>query len=261
MDDSVSAIIPCRDGAADLAGAVDSLRRQQVPGLEIVIVDDASRDDSAAVAAALAAGDPAIRLIRLPQNRGPAAARNAGLRAARGTLVCFLDVDDRYAPRALARLRPALAARPRDAGIVMGVALVDCPVPVHPLQLDAVVASLPGNLLARRAAVEAVGGFPEDPAFRGPAAGEDLAFRRALARWFGLGYAPEPLYRHRARPGGHLLRFLERSRVADGRLVVDSGAEGAALAAALARHAAEVERILGNPAGLRADPGRGEESR
>jgi glycosyltransferase involved in cell wall biosynthesis len=251
MAASISAVIPCFDGAAELPGAVESLRRQEVPDLEIVIVDDGSRDASAAVAARLAAGDPGIRLLRLGGNRGPAAARNAGLAAAGGELVCFLDVDDRYAPRALARLRGALAARPRDAAIVTGVALVDCTRPVHPLQLDAVVASLPGNLLVRRAAVEAVGGFPEDAAFRGPLAGEDLAFRRALARWFSLGHAPEPLYRHRARPGGHLLRFLERSRVEEGRLVVDSGADRTALVAALARHADRVARRMAARADLR----------
>jgi glycosyltransferase involved in cell wall biosynthesis len=248
---SISAIVPCFDGASDLAGAVESLREQEVPGLEIIIVDDASRDDSAAVGAGLAARHPEVRLIRLPVNRGPAAARNAGLRQARGDLVCFLDVDDRYAPRALARLRRALAERPRDAAIVMGVELVGCERPVHPLQLDAVVASLPGNLLARRAVVDRIGGFPEDPAFRGPAAGEDLAFRRALALWFNLGYAPEPLYRHRVRPGGHLLRFLGRSRVEGGRLIVDSGAEGAPAAAALARHLAAVERRIAACAHLR----------
>jgi glycosyltransferase involved in cell wall biosynthesis len=248
---SLSAIVPCFDGAPHLEGAVDSLRRQGVPNLEIVIVDDGSRDGSAALAARLAAVHPEVRALSLPANRGPAAARNAGLRAARGELVCFLDADDRYAPEALGRLAGALAARPRDAGIVMGVAVVGCERPIAPQQLGAIVGSLPGNLLLRRSVAEWIGGFPEDPAFRGPAAGEDLAFRRALARWFRLGQVDEPLYHYHVRPGSYLLRFLQRSRIESGRLVVERGPEGESLEAAIARHLADVERRIGARAHLR----------
>ena len=213
----VSVVVPCHNGAASLTGAVQSVRTQFGPSMEVIVVDDASTDDSAAVAAQLAVTDPSVRIIRRATNGGPAAARNTGLRAADGRYVCFLDAD------------------PTVAGLVTGVELLDCHRSVDPVQLDALTRSVPTNLLVRRAAVDLLGGFSEDPRFRGPLGGEDIAFRTALSRHFCLARTDHPYLRHRFRPGGHLDRFLDRS-VVDGKLVFtrptpdeSSGAFSAAL--------------------------------
>ncbi len=86
----VSVVIPVHNGAAYLAEAVASIRAQGYPALEIVVVDDGSTDDTAHLAGRL--GED-IRYVWQPQ-RGPAAARNHGLRLARGELVAYLDADD-----------------------------------------------------------------------------------------------------------------------------------------------------------------------
>jgi glycosyltransferase involved in cell wall biosynthesis len=86
----LSVVVPTRDRPERLAVCLAALERQTVPEIEIVVVDDASRD-AGAVAAAVA-GAPRARLVR-GEGRGPAAARNRGARAAEGAIVCFTDDD------------------------------------------------------------------------------------------------------------------------------------------------------------------------
>ena len=98
----VSVITPVWNAAATLAATVASVRAQSLPDWEMLIVDDGSTDGSPALAAALAAGEPRLRLLGWAENRGAAAARNAGIRAARGRYLAFLDADDLWRPEKLA---------------------------------------------------------------------------------------------------------------------------------------------------------------
>jgi glycosyltransferase involved in cell wall biosynthesis len=92
----VSVVVPTRDRPELLGRALASLRRQTHSNLEIIVVDDASNEDMAAVIAA--AGDRRIRYIRHETNRGGAAARNTGIRASTGQFIAFLDDDDEWEP-------------------------------------------------------------------------------------------------------------------------------------------------------------------
>jgi hypothetical protein len=96
----VSVVIPAYNRAAVVPRAIDSVRRQRYPRWEIVVVDDASRDDTAAVVER--SGDSRIRCVRHPVNRGCPAARNTGVEAATGEVVAFLDSDDEWLPGHLA---------------------------------------------------------------------------------------------------------------------------------------------------------------
>jgi GT2 family glycosyltransferase len=91
---SVSIVIPSYDKASYLELTLASFSRQSEAGFEIVLVDDGSRDQTGAVAARWSARLP-LHYVR-QENRGRAAARNLGLRHARGELVLFCD-DDRIA--------------------------------------------------------------------------------------------------------------------------------------------------------------------
>jgi len=103
----VAAVVPTRDRPHSLARCLDALERQRgVPDLEVVVVDDGSQD-AAAVAAAVASS-PRARLLRFPESRGPAAARNEGAREANAELVLFTDDDCEPAPDWAARLAEAI---------------------------------------------------------------------------------------------------------------------------------------------------------
>ncbi|HSP71769.1 MAG TPA: glycosyltransferase [Gaiellaceae bacterium] len=112
MSIAVSCVVPTRDRAALVGEAIASaLGQGDEVALEVIVVDDGSRDDTAAV---LARFGRDIRVIRTA-GLGVAAARNAGLAAARGAFVAFLDSDDRWYAHKLAlqlermRREPALA--------------------------------------------------------------------------------------------------------------------------------------------------------
>jgi glycosyltransferase involved in cell wall biosynthesis len=95
-------VTPVHDAAATLAETVASVQAQSLPDWEMILIDDGSTDGSAVLAAALAAADPRLHCLGWAQNRGAAAARNAGIRAARGRYIAFLDADDLWLPEKLA---------------------------------------------------------------------------------------------------------------------------------------------------------------
>jgi teichuronic acid biosynthesis glycosyltransferase TuaG len=99
---AVSVVTPVWNGAGCLAAAAASVRAQSFADWEMLIVDDGSTDGSQALAQALAADEPRIRLLGWDARRGAAAARNAGIRAARGRYLAFLDADDLWRPEKLA---------------------------------------------------------------------------------------------------------------------------------------------------------------
>ena len=88
----VSVIIPVYNAAEFIGKCVSSVLEQTLNDLEVICVDDRSSDDSFEVLSRLE--DPRLKIIRFPENRGVSAARNAGLEAASGKYVYFLDSDD-----------------------------------------------------------------------------------------------------------------------------------------------------------------------
>lgn len=92
----VSVVIPAFNRAGLIGRAIDSVLQQTWAQLEIIVVDDASTDDTADVVAAIQ--DSRIRYLRQAHNAGASAARNTGIRAATGRFVAFLDSDDVWMP-------------------------------------------------------------------------------------------------------------------------------------------------------------------
>ncbi|MBX9700608.1 MAG: glycosyltransferase [Acetobacteraceae bacterium] len=102
-DPKVSVVIPTYNAAGLIEAAIESVAVQTLRDLEVILVDDASRDDTVARAeAALRRAGLRHQVLRLERNSGPAVARNHGVVAARGTYVAFLDADDVWLPGKLA---------------------------------------------------------------------------------------------------------------------------------------------------------------
>jgi len=100
----VSVVIPLFNSAATLRRAVASVQSQTLQDFELFIVDDASQDDSMALARELAAADARLRVIPLPGNRGKSHAMNTAIAEARGAWIAVLDADDWFEPNRLADL-------------------------------------------------------------------------------------------------------------------------------------------------------------
>jgi len=99
----VSVITPAYNSARYIADAIRSVQAQTLDDWEMVIVDDASSDDTSGIVTGFIAADPRIRLIRLAHNSGAGVARQTALDAAQGRYVAFLDADDIWKSQKLSR--------------------------------------------------------------------------------------------------------------------------------------------------------------
>ena len=99
----ISVVMPVYNAEATLRRAIDSVLQQTHAEVELLAVDDGSRDGSWAMLKAYAAADPRVRALKVAANGGVAAARNLALDAAAGQLVAFLDSDDWWHREKLAR--------------------------------------------------------------------------------------------------------------------------------------------------------------
>jgi glycosyltransferase involved in cell wall biosynthesis len=112
---SVSVVIPARNAERTLERAIVSVLAQSWAPDEIIVVDDASTDATGAIARSFE--DHGVRTVAIGSQTGAAGARNAGIEAATGTWVAFLDADDVWLPQKLAKQVQIIRARP-DASFV-----------------------------------------------------------------------------------------------------------------------------------------------
>jgi glycosyltransferase involved in cell wall biosynthesis len=166
-----------------LPAAIESVLRQGPAVAQLIVVDDASTDDSAAVAAGFG---PPVRLLRRPESGGISGARNTGIAAATAPLIGFLDADDLWAEGSLELRRAALIAEPGlDAAFgLTRQFLCDSLPPERRARLHCPAAPQRGylcsSMLARRSVFDRFGGF--DPGLQ---AGEFIGWL-AAARHGGL---------------------------------------------------------------------------
>lgn len=112
----VSILMANYNGARHLPAAINSIRRQSLKSWELIIVDDASSDDSVVTALGAAAGDPRIEVVAQNVNRGPGAARNRALELATGRWIAIVDSDDLLHRQ---RLEILLRRAARDGAVVV----------------------------------------------------------------------------------------------------------------------------------------------
>jgi len=99
----ISVIIPAYNAEKYLCESVNSALQQTHRDIEIIIIDDKSSDNTLSIASSLADHDRRVKILSNPQNLGVANARNAGIAAATGDYIAFLDADDIWVPDKLAK--------------------------------------------------------------------------------------------------------------------------------------------------------------
>lgn len=122
---TVSVVIPCYNYARYLPQAVESALNQRDVRVDVIVVDDCSTDDSAAVAETLAAADPRVQLVRNERNLGMVGTFNNGLARVTGDYLVRLDADDLLTPGSLARATALMEEYP-EVGLAYG----------HPLHFE-----------------------------------------------------------------------------------------------------------------------------
>jgi glycosyltransferase involved in cell wall biosynthesis len=212
----ISVIIPVFDRASVLVNAIKSILEQSFQEFEIIVVDDGSRDRTAAAVLGIAQTEPRIRCLRHKANRGAQAARNTGIRAAFGEWIAFCDSDDTWLPHSL-DVRMA-AAGSRNAQVVHagGFVLRIEEAERETLEVPALAGNVyrqllrrPGpmfqSLLVRAKALRAIGGL--DEAIVGYQEW-DTAIR--LARHFEFAFVPEPTFVYDCRRSDTISKDLLR---------------------------------------------------
>jgi glycosyltransferase involved in cell wall biosynthesis len=191
----VSVVISTHNRAGLVGAAIESVLNQTFRDFEVIVVDDASEDDTEKTVRSFR--DARIRYIRHPVGKGDAATRNTGIRNATGEYIAFLDDDDEWLPEKL-RLQVHFceAGGPELGGVHTARWTI------HTATGKRSLTSLPGcspddlsrnrittsSMLLRRRCVESVGLFDE----RFPCCSDfDLWIR--ISRQFSLGYIKEPL--------------------------------------------------------------------
>jgi glycosyltransferase involved in cell wall biosynthesis len=118
---TVSVIIPAHNAAAFIAATLESVLQQTYQDFEVVVVDDGSTDQTAAIVQGVG---HKVRYLH-QANAGPSAARNTALRAARGQIIAFLDADDAWMPELMEQQVGVLAARPDIDGVFAWAQFMD----------------------------------------------------------------------------------------------------------------------------------------
>jgi teichuronic acid biosynthesis glycosyltransferase TuaG len=238
----VSVVVPAYNAQRWLPATVDAILAQDGVSFELLVVDDGSRDGTAALVRDRQASDARVRYLRTPANcGGPAAPRNLGIEAARADWIALCDADDLWHPRKLA-LQLA-CAHEHEAQLVCSAiedfadgtrpaGVLDCAlpavVPARRLGLAALMLKnriATSSVLCRREAVRAAGGFDTS---------RDLIAVEDYDLWLRLLAQPDfravridtPLVAYRLLPGSisarkaaqarKVLRVLRRAAVRQG---------------------------------------------
>jgi len=223
----VSVVIPHWNGVAHLPDCLDSLRRQTLRGVEVIVADNGSTDGSLEL---LARDYPEVRVLALGENRGFTGACNAGIRAAQGRFIVLLNNDTAADPRWLEEVIAAFERHPEAGLVASKMLLFDRRDTFHTAgdfyrvdgmpgnrgvwqrdegQYDveeAVFSACGGSAAYRREMLEQVGLLDED--FYFSCEDIDLAWRAQLAGWQCI-YAPRAVVYHKvsATGGGPIHSF------------------------------------------------------
>jgi GT2 family glycosyltransferase len=198
----ISVVVCSYNGSRTIGDCCEGLSQLDYPNYEVLIVDDGSSDDTAAIASAYG-----FQVIST-ENRGLSNARNTGLEAASGEIIAYIDDDARPGPHWLTYLAATFLntdfvgvggpnITPPEDGLIAECIGHSPGNPTHILLTDQVAEHIPGcNMAFRKTALQAVGGF--DPQFRIAGDDVDICWKLQQRGW-RLGFNPAAVVWHHRR--------------------------------------------------------------
>jgi len=198
----ITVVVCVYNGERWIGDCLEGLERLDYPDFEVVVVDDGSTDETSRIVEGFD-----VRCIRT-ENRGLGYARNAGIEAAEGEIVAFIDADARPDEDWLSHVALALCSThfvgvggpniaPPGGGRVASCVANAPGGPTHVLRTDREAEHIPGcNMAFRRSALQAIGGF--DPVFRVAGDDVDVCWRLQERKW-ALGFCPGAVVWHHPR--------------------------------------------------------------
>ncbi len=220
IDLLVSIVLPTYNGSRFLEEAIQSCLGQSYPNFELIIVDDASTDNTPEIIALYENLDSRIRSIRLTTNFGLPAALNSGFAMTRGELLTWTSDDNLYRPNAMSVLVDFMKANPQVDIVYTGFSFIDDegrvvgshpPLPSDELPYHNSVGAC---FLYRRLVYEKLGGYDTDASLV-----EDYDFWLRAFGSFTFHALPEYLYSYRIHAGSLSHRAADRTKLATRRIL------------------------------------------
>src|SRR5262245_31623849 len=209
----VSVIVPAYNAAATIERTISSVRNQTYANLEVLVVDDGSTDETAAIIQRFANVDRRVRLLQ-KSNGGLVSARNHGIAHASGEFIAPIDADNLWHPEKLVKRVALMRERGTRVGLVYAWARgideqdrVIFDIPPSGFRGNVYAALIMRNFvgsgapLVRKRCVEEIGGYDATLAARGAPYTEDLKFNLDIAERYDFDFVPEFLWGYRFRAG------------------------------------------------------------
>ena len=210
-DALISVVLPVFNGSRYLATSITSCLNQSHSCFELIIVDDASTDNSLQIASEFAASDQRVRIVRNAQNMGLPKALNVGFREAKGEYLTWTSHDNAYEPEALRYMAGQLSSHSELAMVYCGMRVID----ENDVISKIVLAKHPwylreGNVvgacfLYRRSIIDCVGLYDPDFSYA-----EDYEYWVRVAKAVMVRNLYQPLYRYRVHKESLSKAFKDR---------------------------------------------------
>jgi len=219
----ISVIMPNYNKSPYIASAIESVLGQTMRDFELLVVDDASTDESARIVEEISRSDSRVSLVRQQIRKGVSHSRNVGIRLSRADIVAFLDSDDLYAPNCLEAMHRALTNSLSPAVVYSDCWLLDGsgnrlpPWPYRSCTASGMILkefllfgmTAEANLMLPKKLFDDIGLYNESISF-----GEDTDIIFRLTRKYPFVYLDERLYGYRMHADSTLNKMSVRERLA-----------------------------------------------